>query len=198
MERGAGELGRRPGSMEVTMGFEYSEAAQVLSRTPSTLREMLSGLSEAWVNGDEGEGTFSPFEVVGHLVEAETSNWLPRARVIRAGDPSAAFPPFDRYAHRSLHSGKVLSELLDLFARLRAENLREVESWNLTGADLRATAQHPQFGSVTLGQLLSTWVVHDLGHLAQIARVMAKQYREAIGPWAEYLPVVNDRPRPTG
>lgn len=178
------------------MRFEYPLAAQVLSRTPATLREMLSGLSDAWVHADEGAGTFSPFEVVGHLVEAEQTNWLPRARVIRAGDPSAAFPPFDRYAHRALYAGKPLSDLLDRFAHLRAENLAEVESWALDEEGLHAVAQHPQFGPVTLGQLLSTWVVHDLGHLAQIARVMAKQYREAIGPWAEFLPVVTDRPRP--
>lgn len=178
------------------MRFQYLDAAQVLSRTPATLREMLSGLSDDWLHADEGAGTFSPFEVVGHLVEAERTNWLPRARVIRAGEPSAAFPPFDRYAHRHLYAGRPLSELLDRFAQLRSENLAEVESWALAEEDLRAQAQHPQFGPVTLGQLLSTWVVHDLGHIAQIARVMAKQYREAIGPWAEFLPVVTDRPRP--
>ena len=180
------------------MRFDQAEAAEVLSRTPATLSSMLSGLPGAWLHADEGVDTFSPFEVVGHMLEAEATNWLPRARVIRAGDPSATFPPFDRFAHRRLHADRTLDELLDEFSKLRAQSLAEVASWSLTPGELAATANHPQFGSVSLSQLLSTWVVHDLGHIAQIARVMAKQYREAIGPWAEFLPVVNDRRRPTG
>ncbi len=180
------------------MSFEIAHAMQVLSRTPGTLRQLLLGLDDSWLHADEGPGTFSPFEVVGHLLEAEVTNWLPRARVIRAGDPSAPFPPFDRYAHRRLYAGTALPELLDRFADLRGQNLTEVKSWDLGPQDLAATALHPQFGEVTLRQLLSTWTVHDLGHLAQIARVMAKRYRDDIGPWAAFLPVVTDRPQPSG
>lgn len=180
------------------MRFELERATQVLQRTPATLRALLSGLNEAWLHGDEGEGTFSPLEVVAHLTEAEETNWLPRARVIRAGDVTAHFPAFDRYAHRELHAGKTVAELLDRFAELRQRNIDELRSWQLTDDELAATAMHPQFGSVTLRQLLATWTVHDLGHLAQVARVMAKQYREEVGPWAAFLPVVNDRPKPSG
>lgn len=178
------------------MRFDLAQAFQVLASTPAALRALLLDLDDAWLHGDEGEGTFSPFEVVGHLLEAECTNWLPRARVIRAGDPGAEFPPFDRYAHRQLHAGRPVGELLDEFAAARRENLAEVESWRLDEADLDATALHPEFGPVTLRQLLSTWVAHDLGHLGQVARVMAKQYREAVGPWERFLPILRDRPRP--
>lgn len=180
------------------MSFEITHAMQVLSRTPGTLRHLLLGLDDTWLHADEGPGTFSPHEVVGHLLEAELTNWLPRARVIRAGDPDAPFPPFDRFAHRRLHAARPLDELLDRFEDMRNANLAEVKTWDLSAGDLNATALHPQFGRVTLRQLLSTWTVHDLGHLAQIARVMAKRYRDAIGPWAAFLPVVTDRPQPSG
>ena len=182
--------------MEVTMRFDLGQASQLLARTPPTLRALLAGVDDAWLDADEGEGTFSPAEVVGHLLEAERTNWLPRARVIRAGDPSAAFPPFDRYAHRRLHAGKRLEELLDEFAALRHRNLAEVASWGLDERALDARAVHTEFGPVTLRQLLSTWVVHDLGHLAQVARVMAKRYREDVGPWERFLPILRDRPKP--
>jgi len=178
------------------MSFDLDHATQVLGRTPATLSALLLGLDDSWLHADEGVGTFSPFEVVGHLLEAERTNWLPRARVIRAVDPGAAFPPFDRYAHRRLHAGRPLQSLLDEFAAARRESLAELASWRLDEAALDATARHPEFGPVTLRQLLSTWVVHDLGHLAQVARVMAKRYREDVGPWERFLPILRDRPRP--
>ncbi len=178
------------------MRFELEQASQVLRRTPATLQALLEGLDDVWVHADEGEGTFSPFEVVGHMLEAERSNWLPRARTIRAADPEASFLPFDRYEHRRRHAGRPLEELLDEFAALRRASLAEVASWGLGESALDARASHPDLGTVTLRQLLSTWVVHDLGHLAQVARVMAKRYREDVGPWERYLPVLHDRPRP--
>ncbi len=178
------------------MRFDLELASQVLRRTPATLRALLSGLDDSWLHADEGEGTFSPFEVVGHLLEAELTNWLPRARVIRAGDPGASFPPFDRYAHRQLHAGRTVEDLLDDFAAARRENLGEVASWGHDEAALDARANHPEFGPVSLRQLLATWVAHDLGHLAQVARVMAKQYAQEVGPWERFLPILRDRPRP--
>lgn len=178
------------------MRFDLERASQVLGRTPATLRALLSGLDDAWLHADEGEGTFSPFEVVGHLLEAERTNWLPRARVIRAGDPGASFPPFDRFAHRRIHAGRPLEDLIDEFAAARRESLAEVASWGLDEAALDARANHPEFGPVSLRQLLATWVVHDLGHLAQVVRVMAKRYGQDVGPWERFLPILRDRPRP--
>ena len=177
------------------MDFELPAAVAVLERTPGTLRALLFGLGDGWTRGHEGPETFSPFDVVGHLIDAEETNWIPRAKVLLARDPAATFPPFDRFRHRQRNAGRDLASLLDEFATLRAENLELLASWQLTPEQLASSSNHPEFGRVQLRQLLATWVVHDLGHLAQIARVMAKQYRAEIGPWAGYLPVVTDRER---
>jgi hypothetical protein len=173
------------------MEFELSRAAEVLSRTPDTLRAMLSGLSPDWLDATEGPDTWSPYIIVGHLVNAERTNWIPRARCILEQGADRRFPPFDRFAQLHESRGKSLDELLGEFGELRAENLRHLKEWRLTDRQLALEGEHPAFGTVSLRQLLSTWVVHDLGHIAQTARVMAKQYRDAVGPWRAYLPLLD-------
>jgi len=173
------------------MQFDLTHALEVLERTPGTFRALLGGLSEAWTTPNEGPETFSAWDNVGHLVHAERTNWIPRARVILEQGADRRFPPFDRFGHYRESAGKSMAELLDEFERLRAANLETVRGWRLTEAELALEGEHPAFGPVTLAQLLATWVAHDLGHLAQTARVLAKQYREAVGPWREYLPVLD-------
>lgn len=166
---------------------------QILERTPGALRALLSGLPESWTSPNEGPDTFSAFDNVGHLVHGERSDWMPRARIILAQGPSRRFAPYDRFAQLHESAGKSMAQLLNEFAALRAGNVRELQSWRLTDDQLALEGEHPAFGAVTLRQLLATWAVHDLGHLAQIGRVMAKQYREEVGPWRAYLPIL-DRP----
>ncbi|HEX9705053.1 MAG TPA: DinB family protein [Gemmatimonadales bacterium] len=176
--------------------FDLGQATDVLRRTPATLSALLDGLTEPWVRGTEGPDTFSPFDVVGHLIDAEEDDWIPRARVILSQGPDLTFTPFDRFRHRTRNVGRALASLLDEFARLRAANLELLCSWKLTAHELDLPGEHPSQGRVTLRQLLATWVVHDLGHLAQVARVMAKQYRDDVGSWAPFLPVLTDHPVP--
>ena len=178
------------------MRFDLDRSIDVLRRTPKVLSELLLDIDEVWSRATEGPGTFSPFDVIGHLIDGEETDWMPRARIVRAGAP-ATFAPYDRFRHRTRNVQRTLASLLREFAALRAANLAELRSWQLAEPDLDLTATHPSFGRVTLRQLLSTWVVHDLGHIAQVTRVMAKQYRDEIGPWAAFLPVVNDRPTPS-
>lgn len=172
------------------MDFQLSHGREILERTPATLRALLGGLPEEWVVSNEGPDTWSPFDIMGHLIHGEEADWIPRARIILEHGEGRAFDPFDRFAMFEKSKGKSLGQLLDEFERLRAESLRELEGLNLTPEKLGKRGKHPDLGVVTLSQLLSTWVVHDLGHIAQIARVMAKQYGEAVGPWRAYLPVV--------
>ena len=174
-----------------TMNFDPRVQVPVLERTPRVLRAMLDGLPPEWIDADEGAGTWSPFAVVGHLVHGERANWIPRARVILEHGPARAFPPFDREAQFRDSAGKTITDLLDELAELRTDNLATLAGWRLDEAQLRLEGLHPEFGRVTLGQLLATWVVHDLSHIAQVARVMAKQYREEVGPWRVYLPVLD-------
>lgn len=178
------------------MDFELEKAMQVLERTPATLEAMLGGLDESWVRATEGPATFSPFDVVGHLIEGEDNDWIARARVILARGPDPRFEPFDRFRHQGRTAGKTMASLLDEFGRLRAANLETLRGWQLSSADLDLPGIHPALGPVTMRQLLATWVAHDLGHIAQAARVMAKQYRDGVGPWVAYLPVLTDRPVP--
>jgi hypothetical protein len=175
------------------MHFSLSDTLEILERTPHALHGMLSGLSHRWTDPNEGPDTFSAFDNVGHLVHGERADWIPRARIILAQGPEQRFAPYDRFAQVHESAGKTLAQLLDEFATLRLANIAEVRSWNLTDAALALTGEHPAFGRVTLQQLLATWAVHDLGHTAQIARVMAKQYRAEVGPWRAYLPIL-DRP----
>lgn len=172
------------------MTFDLTDAIAILERTPATLRALLGGLPEGWTTCDEGPDTFTAFDNVGHLIQGERADWIPRARIILAQGEDRRFEPFDRFAQQRESAGKSLGQLLDEFARLRAENLETLRGWKLTERELALEGEHPVFGPVTLRQLLATWVVHDLGHIAQTSRVMAKRYREEIGPWRAYLPVV--------
>lgn len=178
------------------MQYQLDEAVDILGRTPAVLRALLAGLPEEWVRGNEGADTFSPFDVVGHLIDGEETDWMARAEIILRRGPDLTFQPYDRFRHRARNAGRSLESLLDEFARLRAANLEQVRSWRLTEAQLALPGQHPRLGPVTLRHLLATWVAHDLGHLAQIARVMAKQYRSEVGPWIQFLPVLTDHPAP--
>jgi hypothetical protein len=172
------------------LNFDLEKSVAVLERTPAVVRALLAGLPDDWTRSNEGPETWSPFDVVGHLIDNEETNFMVRARVILAQGEDRRFPPFDRFRHLRLNEGKTLSELLERFAELRAANLRELAGLRLKSDDLTLRGEHPDFGAVTLEQLLSTWVVHDLDHLTQIVRVMARQYGEAVGPWAAYLRIL--------
>jgi DinB family protein len=170
------------------MDFDLQHGLAILERTPRVLHALLVGLPDVWTRQNEGPETWSPREVIGHLIEGERSDWIPRARIVLAQGPSTAFVPFDRTAHQRLMSANTpLEELVDTFARMRTENLATLRGWRLTLEQLELTGIHPEFGPVTLKQHLSTWVAHDLGHLLQITRTMARQYRDAVGPWRAYL-----------
>jgi hypothetical protein len=173
------------------MDFDLAAGIAVLERTPPTLRAMLAGLPPMWTAATEGPDTWSPYVIVGHLIHGERTDWVPRAQLILAQGAARRFTPYDRAAQFRESQGKRLVDLLDEFARLRAENLVTVAGWRLMDSQLTLEGEHPEFGAVTLRQLLATWVAHDLGHVAQIARVMAKQYREAVGPWRAYLPIMD-------
>ncbi|HTR04570.1 MAG TPA: DinB family protein [Thermoanaerobaculia bacterium] len=177
------------------MNFRFEEALPVLKRTPRVLRELLTDLPEPWRWATEGPGTWSPYDVVGHLIHGERADWIPRVEHILEHGDAAAFPPFDREAMFAASRGRPLAELLDLFERLRGESLARLEALGLTVADLSRKGKHPALGAVTLSQHLSTWVVHDLDHLWQISRVMAKRYTDAVGPWRAYLSVLAPRER---
>lgn len=170
-------------------GFNLDDAIAILERTPATLRALLAGLPETWVHATEGEGSWSPYDVIGHLIHGERTDWIPRARHILASE-TRAFESFDRMAQFTESQGKSLGELLTTLADLRRENVAALIRMNLTESDLGRRGLHPELGDVTLGQLLATWVVHDLDHLAQVARTMAKVYGEATGPWSEYLSIL--------
>jgi len=178
--------------MQPDNGFHLGEAIAILERTPAALSSLLAGLPEPWVRATEGEGTWSPYDVVGHLIHGERTDWIPRARQILAGD-TRPFAPFDRTAQFQESQGKSLEQLLATFAELRASNLVALRAMGLMGADLDRTGQHPALGEVRLSELLATWVVHDLDHMGQIARTMAKRYAGAVGPWSAYLSILRDR-----
>ncbi len=162
----------------------------LLSRTPAALDALLRDLPEAWTLRNEGENSWSAFDVVGHLIHGERTDWIPRARIILQFGETKAFEPFDRWAQERESQGKSLGQLLDEFARLRSENLGELHALNLRQEDLERRGRHPALGPVTLSQLLATWAIHDLTHIHQISRIMAHQYREAVGPWNAYLGVL--------
>jgi uncharacterized damage-inducible protein DinB len=164
----------------------------VLERTPGTLSALLEGLPDIWLAATEGADTWSPFDVVGHLIHGERTDWIPRARHILAGD-SQPFAAFDREAQFKESQGQEIAALLATFVRLRRENLETLRGFALTSEDLERRGLHPELGEVTLGQLLATWVVHDLDHLGQVARTMAKVYGATVGPWSAYLSILRDR-----
>jgi len=174
------------------MTFALDEAVAVLTRTPDALDALLRGLPDAWTTATEGPDTWSAYDVIGHLIHGERTDWIPRAEHLLAHGETVVFPPFDRLAQFTASDGKTLAELLDTFRDERATSLRRLQALALTPADLQRTGAHPEFGRVTLQQHLSTWVAHDLDHIAQIARVMARQYTETVGPWRSYLRIVRD------
>ena len=178
------------------MEFTLSDATAILARTPATLDALLRGLPDTWVRSNEGlskdgKDTWSPFDIVGHLIVGERTDWMPRARIILDHGETRAFDPFDRFAQEQERQGKSLDQLLDKFSRLRKENLAALQALNLQPKDLARRGKHPELGVVTLSELLATWAVHDLTHLHQLSRVMAHQYRDAVGPWKAYLGVLH-------
>ena len=173
------------------MNFDLPAGMAVLERTPVVLRALLSGLPDGWVTATEGPETWSPYDVVGHLIHGERTDWIARAEIILTQGENRRFTPFDRFAQFTESKGKSLGDLLDEFAELRAGNLAQVWSWQLTDAQMSLEGEHPSLGTVTLRNLLATGVAHDLSHVGQIARVMAKQYRDEVGPWREYLPIMD-------
>ena len=179
------------GEVAMNMEFQLTRALEILERRPGTFRALLGDLTDAWTTPNEGPDTWSALDNLGHLVHTERTNWIPRARVILEQGPDRRFEPLDRFAHLQESAGKATNELLEEFARLRADNLATLRGWRLSEPELALEGEHPAFGRVTLRQLLATWTAHDLGHLAQTARVLAKQYRDAVGPWRAYLPVLD-------
>ena len=174
------------------MEFSLTAALPILERTPRVVRELLDGVAEGFTAGTEGPDTWSPYDVIGHLIHGERTDWVPRVEHILLHGDKVAFTPFDRFAQRTASRGKTLDQLLTLFALERAASLERLAAFHLTSADLGKRGLHPELGPVTLGQLLATWVVHDLDHIVQISRVMGKQYGDAVGPWREYLRIVRD------
>ena len=167
------------------------EAVAILARTPATVDALLRGLADGWIVAHEGGDTWSPFDVVGHLIQGERTDWVPRVRIIVEHGEARAFDKFDRLAQFRESNGRTLASLLDEFASLRRDNLRELDAMRLTDADLDRRGRHPALGVVTLRQLLSTWVAHDLDHVVQISRVLAKQYSDEVGPWRAYLRIIS-------
>lgn len=173
------------------MSFHLSEATAVLERTPRALSAMLRDLPDAWIRCTEGPDTWSPYDIVGHLIHGERTDWIARAEIILAQKTNTTFTPFDRFAQLRRDHNIPIGVLLDEFAQLRAANLVTLLSRNLTDDHLTLRGRHPELGDVTLRQLLAAWVAHDLGHIVQISRTMAKQYRDEVGPWSAYLSVIN-------
>jgi hypothetical protein len=172
------------------MEHNLSSTISLLTRTPTALNALLRDLPETWTFSNEGENTWSAFDIIGHLIHAERADWIPRVKIILKFGETQAFAPFDRGGHAREIEGKALGQLLDEFSRLRSENLDELRALNLQPEDLERRGRHPALGVVTLSQLLATWAAHDLTHLHQISRVMGHQYRESVGPWSRYLGVL--------
>jgi hypothetical protein len=172
------------------MEFSLEAGIEVLRATPVALRAMLADLSEGWTGGDEGPGTWSPYQVVGHLTHIEESDWMDRTKVILEHGTDRVFEPVDREAGFTRFKDWTLNDLLDRFAEVRVANLVELDAL-VDAGDLSRRGVHPTFGEVTLGQLIATWVVHDLNHSGQIVKAMAKQYTDAVGPWREFLPIID-------
>ena len=172
------------------MEFKVEEGIEVLRQTPLAIKAILRPLSNTWIERNEGPNTWSPFDVVGHLIHGEETDWIPRARIILSGGEARSFETFDRFAMFERSKGKTLAELLAKFEAARQTSLRELDEMRLTPELLEKRGRHPELGEVTLGQLLATWVVHDLDHIAQIVRVMSRQYKDAVGPWSAFLRVL--------
>jgi hypothetical protein len=173
------------------MKYNQERSYEILERTPAVMRELLTGIGDEWTMSNEGPDTFSPFDVIGHLVHGEKTDWVPRAKIILEFGTAKPFTPYDRFAQFRESKGKTMDQLLDEFADLRKENMTWLRSQTLTETDLDRKGMHPGLGEVTLRNLLTTWVVHDLTHIAQVARVMAKQYKEEMGPWPAYFRILD-------
>ncbi|MCF7559373.1 DinB family protein [Sabulilitoribacter multivorans] len=173
------------------MEYSIDKAIEILEQTPKTITSFLENLSDEWILSDEGENTWRAFDVVGHLVHGEKTDWIPRLNIVLSSDDSKIFEPFDRFAQFEDSKGKSLLDLLHEFSELRRQNLNYLKTISFSKADFNLKAMHPELGEVTLKNLLATWVAHDLGHIAQIARVMAKQYKTEVGPWLAYIPILN-------
>ncbi len=172
------------------MQFDLNKSIEILANTPSVLKSYLSGLSDPWVRNNEGEDSFSPYDVVGHLVYGEKTDWIVRIQIIMDKSEDKTFEPYDRYAQFDEDQSKPITDLLNEFAELRLNNIETLKSANIEKWDYTKTGIHPEFGEVNLAQLISTWVVHDLGHIAQISRVMANQYDAEVGPFKAYLRIL--------
>jgi hypothetical protein len=182
--------------MPAAVEFNLADSIAILTRTPATLDALLRNQPDIWIHGNEGQtsegkNSWNPFDIVGHLIVGERTDWMPRARIIIEHGESRAFIPFDRFAQEKESQGKKPEQLLDEFARLRRENVTALQGLTLQPQDLARHGKHPELGAVTLSQLIAAWAVHDLTHLHQISRVMAHQYRDAVGPWSAYLGVLH-------
>jgi hypothetical protein len=177
--------------MTSQLPFDISRSVEILRQTPATLRAMLTNLSPEWSGSSGDKNNWGPYDVVGHMIHCEETDWMPRAEIILRHGEDRAFTPFDRLAQFERSAGKSLEDLLDRFSVLRARNIRTLLSWNLGPEQLALRGIHPEFGEVTLQELLATWVVHDLNHLPQIARCMARKYSDSVGPWKAYLSILN-------
>ena len=177
------------------MKFDLQQSIALLERTPKVLKAMLSGLSDDWTQNNEGEDSWSPYDVVGHLVHGERTDWIPRTFIIMNEGDQKTFEPYDRFAQFEESKGKSLEQLLDEFESLRKANLEQLKGFGLTESDYQRQGIHPSLGPVTLSNLLSAWVVHDQGHIAQISRVMAKQYKNEVGPWTRYMTILKYQPK---
>lgn len=175
------------------MDFILEKSLEILETTPDVVRSLLANLSDEWLMSDEGENTWSPIQVLAHMIYCEDEDWMLRAEVILSGAVDQTWQPFDRFGHLALYRNENLTTLLDLFEKKRGVNLQKLRSHNLNANDLEKEGTHPAFGKVKLSQLLATWTVHDLNHLSQISRVMAKQYEKAVGPWSAYLGIYRKR-----
>lgn len=173
------------------MKFDLERSIEVLSTTPGTVRVLLSDLSAEWTASKGDRDNWEPFDIIGHYIYAEEADWIPRAKVILAQADDRTFPPFDRYGQFERPDDESLADRLEEFARIRNENIEILRSWELVDEELELKGLHPQFGEVSLSELIATWVVHDLTHIRQIATVMAKRYDEAVGPWKAYLSILN-------
>ena len=173
------------------MQFDLNKSIEILERTPKLLNVFLSDLSYDWIYSNEGEHTWSPFDVVGHLIHGEKTDWIIRLKLILSDGELKTFEPFDRYAQFEASQGKTLNQLLEEFQELRTANIKYLKSLHLSEVHYNQKAIHPDLGEVNLKQLLATWVTHDLGHIAQVARVLAKQYKDEVGPWTAYISILN-------
>ena len=174
------------------MDFQISKIIEILSQTPATVRSLLGNLSDEWIFASAGENGWSSFDIIGHYIHGEETDWIPRAEIILAQGDNVTFEPFDRFAQLEISKDKTMTELLETFDDLRQKNIAILKDWNLTDEQLKLKGIHPELGEVTLEQLLATWAVHDLTHIRQIVSVLAKQQTENVGAWKQYLSILQN------